>query len=88
MFLSEDWFKVVKVDCGIASILLFRINILSSSKSIQFGPKITRIESDDKVELREILRLPCLSLDQYLGSGKVLKIFIICNNIGGIGRFL
>jgi len=37
LFLSKDWFKAVKVDCNIASIPLFRIDILLSSKSIWFG---------------------------------------------------
>jgi len=81
LFLSKGWFKVVRVDCSIASIPLFRINIPLSSKSILFGAKTYRVESDNKVELREILRLPYLSLDQYLSSRKILKVFIICNNI-------
>jgi len=83
--LSEDGFEVVRIDCGIASILSFRIDIPSSSKSIQFGAKMTRMEPDDKVELREILRPLCLPLGQHLGSRKILKVFIIYNNIDGIG---
>ena len=62
MFLSEDWFEVVRVDCGIASISLFRVDVPPSSESIQFNIKITRTESDDKIELREILRLLYLPL--------------------------
>jgi len=78
--LSENRFEVVRVDCGIASILLFRVDI-PLSRSIRFGAKMTRTESDDKVELREILRPPHLPLSQHLGSRKILKVFIICNNI-------
>ena len=63
LFLSEDRFEVVRVDCGIASIPLFRIDIPSSSESIWFGAKTTRAEPDDKVELEEVLRPPCLPLD-------------------------
>jgi len=55
LFLSEDGFEVVKVDCGIASIPPFRINVPLSSESIQFGAKTTRTESDDKVELKKVL---------------------------------
>ena len=62
MFLSEDWFEVIRVDCGIASISLFRVDVPPSSESIQFDIKITRTESDDKIELREILRLLYLPL--------------------------
>jgi len=75
---------IVRVDCGIASISSFRIDVPLFSKNVQFGVETTRIESDDKVELREILRLLCLSSGQYLGSGKVLKVFIICNNVNRI----
>ena len=66
--LSKDWFEVVKVDCNIASIPPFGIDILPSSESVQFDIKMTRTEPDDKVKLREVLRPLCLPLDQYLGS--------------------
>jgi len=84
--LSEDGFKVVRIDCGIASISSFRIDIPSSSESIWFGTKMTRTEPDNKVELGEVLRLLHLPLGQNLGSRKVLKVFIICDNIDGIGQ--
>jgi len=85
LFLSEDRLEVVRVDCGIASIPLFRIDIPLSSESIQFSAEMTRTEPNDKVELGEVLRLPCLPLGQHLGSRKILKILIIRNNIDGIG---
>jgi len=83
--LSEDELEVVRVDCGVASISLFRIDIPSSSESIWFGAKTTRAEPDDKVELGEILGPPHLPPDQYLGSRKILKVLIIHNNVNGIG---
>jgi len=43
------------------------------------------MEPDDKVELREVLGLLYLPLGQYLGSGKILKVFIVCNNVNRIG---
>ena len=85
LFLSEDGFKVVRVDCGMASIPFFRIDISLSSKSIWFSTKTTRAEPDDKVELGEVLRPPCLPPGQHLGSRKILKVFMIYNNIDGIG---
>jgi len=84
--LSEDGLEVVKVDCGVASIPLFRIDVPLSSESIQFGAKMTRVESDNKVELGEVLGPPCLPLGQYLGSKKILKVLMIHNNVNGIGR--
>jgi len=88
LFLSENWFEVVRVDCSVAIISPFGIDILPYSKSIWFDTKMTRIEPDDKVELREILRPLCLPLDQYLSSRKMVKIFMICNNINGISQTL
>ena len=86
MFLSEDRLEVVRVDCGIASIPPFRIDIPLSSESIQFCAEMTRVEPDDKVELEKVLRPLCLPLGQYLGSRKILKVFMIHNNIDGIGQ--
>jgi len=86
LFLSEDGLEVVRVDCGIASIPPFRINVPSSSESIQFCAEITRVESNNKVELEEVLELLHLPPGQYLGSRKILKVFMIHNNIDGIGQ--
>ena len=86
MFLSEDRLEVVRVDCGIASIPPFRIDIPLFSESIQFCAEMTRVEPDDKVELGEVLKPPHLLLGQYLGSRKILKVFMIHNNIDGIGQ--
>ena len=85
LFLSEDRLEVVRVDCGVASIPPFRIDIPLSSESIQFGTQMTRAEPDDKVELGEVLRPPHLPLGQYLSSRKILKILMIYNNIHKIG---
>ena len=84
--LSENWFEVVRVDCGIASIPLFIVDILSSSKSIQFDAKMTRMEPDNKVELRKVLGPLYLPLGQHLGSRKILKVFIIYNNVDRISQ--
>ena len=56
MFLSEDGLEVVRVDCGIASISPFRIDVPSFSESVQLSAQTTRTEPDDKVEQEEILR--------------------------------
>jgi len=84
--LSEDGLEVVRVDYGIASIPPFRIDVPLSSKSIQFCAEMTRAEPDDKVELGEVLGPPHLPPGQHLGSRKILKVLIICNNIDGVGR--
>jgi len=84
--LSEDGLEVVRVDCGVANIPPFRIDVPSFSESIQFRTKTTRAEPNDKVELGEVLGPPHLPPGQYLGSRKILKVFMIHNNVDGIGR--
>ena len=86
MFLSEDGLEVVRVDCGVASIPPFRIDVPSSSESIWFCAEMTRMEPDDKVELGKVLGPPRLPPGQYLGSRKILKVLIIHNNVNGIGQ--
>jgi len=70
LFLNEDWFEVVKVNYGIASTSIFRIDdrclILSSSKSTWFGTEMTRAEFYDKVEIAEVFRPTYLSLINIL----------------------
>ena len=85
LFLSEDGLEVVRVNCSVASISPFRIDVPSSSESIRFCAETTRVEPDDKVELGEVLGLLCLPPGQYLGSRKILKVLMICNNIDEIG---
>ena len=86
MFLSEDGFEVVRVDYSVASIPPFRIDVPSSSESIWFCAETTRTESDDKVELGKVLRPPRLPPGQYLGGRKILKVFMIRNNVDGISQ--
>jgi len=82
--LSEDGLEVMRVDCGVASIPPFWIDVPSSSESIWFGAETTRVEPDDKVELGEVLRLLHLPPGQYLGSKKILKVFMIYDNVDRI----
>ena len=44
------------------------------------------MEPDNNVELEEVLGPLRLSLDQYLGSRKILKVLMIHNNINGIDQ--
>jgi len=84
--LSENGLEVVRIDCDVANIPPFRIDTPPPSKSIWFGAKITRMKPDDKVELRKILGPLCLPLGQHLGSRKILKVFMIYNNVDTIDQ--
>jgi len=52
LFLSKDGLEVVRVDCDIASISPFRIDVPLFSESVQFGAELTRVEPDNKVVMR------------------------------------
>ena len=78
----------MRIDCGVGSIPFFRIDIPLSSESIQFGAKMTKMKLDDKIELREILRLLCLSLGQHFSSRKILKVFMVSDNVNRISQTL
>ena len=52
LFLSEDWEEIVWIKTGISSIPLFRIDVPSSSESIQFGTKTSRTETNTHVEMK------------------------------------
>src|ERR1700734_241444 len=47
-----------------------------------------RAETNHKIKLRKILRPTGLSTSQYLGSRKILKVFVISYNIDGGRRSL
>ena len=85
LFLSEDGLEVVRVDYSVASIPPFRIDVPSSSESIQVCAETARVDSDDKVELGEVLGLLRLPSGQYLGSRKILKVLMIHNNVNRVG---
>jgi len=71
----------MRFNYSIAIISPFRRDISLSSQSIQFDTNMSRAELDNKIQLQKILIPLCLSVNQYLGSREVLKIFVICNNI-------
>ena len=60
----------MRVDCGIASIPPFWVDVSLSSKNIWFGTKMTRTEPNDKAELRKILKPLYLPPGEYLSSKK------------------
>jgi len=64
--INKNKLEVMMVDHSIVSILLFRIKIPLSSKSIQFSVKISKIELDKKVELQDILGPMYISMSNIL----------------------
>jgi len=63
LFLSGNWFEVVRIDCSVASISPFGVDVPPFSESIWSGIKTARVELNNKIELREVFGLLYLSLD-------------------------
>jgi len=79
--MSKDWTEVVRINRSVANILLFRIDVLPSSKSIGLGSELTRTEVNDKIKLEQIFGLSCLLPDKNFSSQKIFEIPVICDNI-------
>ena len=78
---SEHRSVVLWVDSGIVAIPLFRVDIPSSSKSVRFRGKFSGTETYDEVEGGKKFQPTCLSTCEDLGSGKVLKVPVVSNNV-------
>ena len=81
MFLREHRLEVSWIYAGVIASPLFRIDVPSSSKSIGFGTKASRMESDYKVRLAEEFGPSDLPAGEQFSGRKVLKIFMICNHV-------
>ena len=75
---------VLRIDSGIVTIPLFKIDIPSSSKSIGLGSEFSRMETDDEVESRNVFGPSCLSMCEDFGCGEVLEIPVIGDHIDGV----
>ena len=56
MFGGKYRFKIMRIYHGIVATSLFRVDVPSSSYSVQFPTKSARMETDDHVESRKILQ--------------------------------
>ena len=81
MFLCEHGSEVSRIYAGVIASPLFRINVPLSSKSVGFGAKVSRTESDNEVELAEEFGPLDLSAGDKFSGRKVLKIFMVCNHV-------
>ena len=81
MFLHEHGSEVSRIYAGIITSPLFRIDVPSSSKHIEFGSETSGMETDDEVELAEEFIPSDLPAGEQFSSRKVLKIFMVCNHV-------
>ena len=79
MFLSEDRTEIHGV-LGRVATSLFRVNP-TTSKGVRFCSESPGTETDDEVELREVLGPTGLSTGEQLGSGKVFQVLVVGDNV-------
>ena len=86
MFGSKHGLIVLRIDSGIVTIPLFKIDVPLSSKSVRFGSEFSRTEMDDEVESRKVFGPSCLLMCEDFGCGEVLEIPVIGDHIDGVAR--
>ena len=84
LLLGKDGAKIVRINRGIITSPLFRVDIPSSSESIRFGTQMARMETDNKIEGGKELGPVHLTPSGNLSSSEVLKIFVIGNDINQV----
>jgi hypothetical protein len=78
----------MRVYSSVVLIPLFGIDVPASSEGIRFSTEFTRVETDDEVELVEVLRPAHLAACEHLGGGKVLEVLMVSHHIDrGGGTF-
>jgi hypothetical protein len=85
LFGGENRAEVLWIDTGVVAISPFGIDVKTAGKGIGFGAKLSRTETDNKVEGGEKLRPSGLASGEEFGSGEVFQIFVICYNVNGMG---
>ena len=73
--------EAVWINVSIVLIPLFGVDILVSSEGIRLSSEVSRVEANNKVELREELRPAGLLPSQEFGGCKVLQVLIVSDDI-------
>ena len=88
MFVGKDGAEVLQIDLCVVPIPPFRIDVPASSEGVRFSAEAARAEADNEVEMMEEFRPAGLSARKKFRSGKILKIFMICDDINRKGGAL
>ena len=88
LFISENGLEVMWIDSSIVTISLFWVDVPTSSQRVRFSIQMTRTEADDKVKLREEFRPTSLLTSKDLGSGEVLQVLVVSDNVDRKGGTL
>ena len=83
MFLHEHWTEIAQIDGSIVAISPFRVDVPSSSQRVGFSAQLTRMEADNEVELRKILRPMGLSAGKNFCGGKLFEILVVRDHVSG-----
>jgi hypothetical protein len=73
--------EIMGISSSVVLIPLFGVDVPVSSEGIRLGSEFTRMETDNEIELVEIVRPTGLSTGKHLRSSEILKIFVICDDV-------
>lgn len=76
----------MRVDLSVVLIPLFGIDVPVSSKGIRFSSEFSGTETDDEIEMMQEFRPAGLTTGEEFGSGEVLEVLVIRDNIYRLGR--
>ena len=81
LLLCEYGMEIMRVDTSVVLIPLFGIDVPASSKGIRFHAKLSRMETDDHIELGKELRPAGLPAGQEFSGSKVLEVLVVGDNV-------
>ena len=81
LILGKYRFEVVQVYVGIATILLFWIDVWISSESIWLFFETAQVEINNEIELKQIFKSASLPVCENLGSKKVGEVLVVSDNV-------
>jgi hypothetical protein len=88
LFRGEDGASVLWVNEGVVLIPPFWVDVGASSEGVRLCTKFPRAKTNKHVESREVFRPASLAASEHLGSGKILEILVVCNDVDDVGRAL
>ena len=84
------YLRILKIRSEQSLLQYLKIDVLLFSESIRLGSELTRVEVDDKVKLKEILRLSYLLTSQNLSGQKICfknsKEFLVMDVVVELGK--
>jgi hypothetical protein len=71
----------MRVHLGIILLAFFGVDVPASSKAVGLSPELARTETDNEVELVEVLRPASLATREEFGGCEVLEVLVVGHDV-------